>query len=101
MKLLYDMQLRYRWLNFFNISKHKLPLIRQLQIKIKEKLHTRLILEANVMPKKIILVDTLAFLISTIGILASLYAGCLNAELRTTCSTLVAVNLVISLILLD
>lgn len=43
------------------------------------------------MPKKIILLNTLAFAISTVGVLASLYAGCLNPELRTTCSTLSAV----------
>ena len=43
------------------------------------------------MPKKIILLNTIAFSISTVGVLASLYAGCLNPELRTTCSTLSAV----------
>ena len=43
------------------------------------------------MPKKIILLNTLAYSISTVGVLASLYAGCLNPELRTTCSTLSAV----------
>ncbi|MFL0248601.1 lipid II flippase Amj family protein [Candidatus Clostridium stratigraminis] len=42
-------------------------------------------------PKKIILLNTLAFAISTVGILSSLYAGCLNPELRTTCSTLASV----------
>ncbi|HEY8893012.1 MAG TPA: lipid II flippase Amj family protein [Clostridium sp.] len=45
----------------------------------------------KLMPKKIILLNTLAFSISTVGVLASLYAGCLNPELRTTCSTLSAV----------
>jgi len=45
----------------------------------------------KIMPKKIILLNTLAFSISTVGVLASLYAGCLNPELRTTCSTLAAV----------
>lgn len=45
----------------------------------------------NMMPKKIILLNIVAFAISTVGILASLYAGCLNPELRTTCSTLAAV----------
>jgi len=45
----------------------------------------------NMVPKKIILMNTIAFAISTVGILASLYAGCLNPELRTTCSTLASV----------
>ncbi|MBU3154226.1 lipid II flippase Amj family protein [Clostridium estertheticum] len=45
----------------------------------------------KMMPKKIILLNTIAFSISTVGVLASLYAGCLNPELRTTCSTLSAV----------
>jgi len=45
----------------------------------------------KMIPKKIILLNTLAFAVSTVGILASLYAGCLNPELRTTCSTLSAV----------
>ncbi|WP_298847151.1 lipid II flippase Amj family protein [Clostridium sp.] len=43
------------------------------------------------MPKKIILLNSIAFSISTVGVLASLYAGCLNPDLRTTCSTLSAV----------
>lgn len=42
-------------------------------------------------PKKIVLLNTIAFAISTVGVLASLYAGCLNPELRTTCSTLASV----------
>lgn len=42
-------------------------------------------------PKKIIVLNTAAFSISTVGVLASLYAGCLNPELRTTCSTLSSV----------
>lgn len=45
----------------------------------------------KMIPKKIILLNTVAFAVSTVGILASLYAGCLNPELRTTCSTLSAV----------
>jgi hypothetical protein len=45
----------------------------------------------KMIPKKIVLLNTVAFAISTVGILASLYAGCLNPELRTTCSTLAAV----------
>jgi hypothetical protein len=45
----------------------------------------------KMIPKKIILLNTLAFAISTVGILASLYAGCLNPDLRTTCSTLASV----------
>lgn len=40
------------------------------------------------MPKKIVALNIMAFSISTVGVLASLYAGCLNPELRTTCSTL-------------
>ena len=43
------------------------------------------------MPKKIIILNTMAFAISTVGVLASLYAGCLNPDIRTTCSTLSAV----------
>lgn len=42
-------------------------------------------------PKKIILLNTIAFSVSTVGVLASLYAGCLSPELRTTCSTLSSV----------
>lgn len=42
-------------------------------------------------PKKVVLLNTVAFSISTVGVLASLYAGCLNPELRTTCSTLSSV----------
>lgn len=42
-------------------------------------------------PKKIVVLNTIAFAISTVSILASLYAGCLNPELRTTCSTLASV----------
>mgnify|MGYP001587545499 FL=1 len=45
----------------------------------------------EMIPKKIILINTAAFSISTVGVLASLYAGCLNPELRSTCSTLSAV----------
>jgi len=45
----------------------------------------------KMIPKKIILLNTIAFAISTVGVLASLYAGCLNPDLRTTCSTLSAV----------
>ncbi|MBZ9687098.1 lipid II flippase Amj family protein [Clostridium estertheticum] len=54
----------------------------------------------KIMPKKIILLNTLAFSISTVGVLASLYAGCLNPELRTTCSTLSAVITGLSTILM-
>lgn len=42
-------------------------------------------------PKKIICLNIISFSISTVGVLASLYAGCLNPELRTTCSTLSSV----------
>lgn len=45
----------------------------------------------KMIPKKIVLFNTVAFAITTVGILASLYAGCLNPELRTTCSTLSSV----------
>ncbi|MCY6372160.1 lipid II flippase Amj family protein [Clostridium ganghwense] len=45
----------------------------------------------KMIPKKIIVLNTVAFSISTVGILSSLYAGCLNPELRTTCSTLSSV----------
>lgn len=52
------------------------------------------------MPKKVILINALAFSISTVGVLASLYAGCLNPELRTTCSTLASVITGMSTILM-
>ncbi|MGH4126109.1 MAG: lipid II flippase Amj family protein [Clostridium sp.] len=42
-------------------------------------------------PKKIIIVNLVAFSISTVGVLASLYAGCLNPDLRSTCITLSSV----------
>lgn len=42
-------------------------------------------------PKKIILLNTIAFAASTVGGFAALYAGCINPDLRTTCSTLAAV----------
>lgn len=45
----------------------------------------------KMMPKKVILLNTIAFSIATVGVLSSLYAGCLNPELRTTCSTLSSV----------
>ena len=54
----------------------------------------------KMMPKKIILLNTLAYAILTVGVLASLYAGCLNPELRTTCSTLSAVITGISTLLM-
>lgn len=54
----------------------------------------------KMMPKKIILLNGLAFSISTVGVLASLYAGCLNPELRTTCSTLASVITGLSTILM-
>jgi hypothetical protein len=54
----------------------------------------------KMMPKKVILLNVLAFSISTVGVLASLYAGCLNPELRTTCSTLASVVTGLSTILM-
>lgn len=54
----------------------------------------------EMIPKKIILLNTAAFAISVVGILASLYAGCLNPELRTTCSTLASVVNGVSTILM-
>lgn len=42
-------------------------------------------------PKKIILLNVIAFSISTVGVLASLYAGCLSPKYRITCSTLSSV----------
>lgn len=54
----------------------------------------------KMMPKRIILLNVLAFSISTVGVLASLYAGCLNPELRTTCSTLASVITGLSTILM-
>ncbi|EPR12273.1 lipid II flippase Amj family protein [Ruminiclostridium papyrosolvens] len=39
-------------------------------------------------PKKIVLLNVITSSISTVGVLASLYAGCLYPEFRTTCSTL-------------
>lgn len=43
------------------------------------------------MPKKIIVLNTLAFSALTVGSLASLYAGCLNPTFRTTSSNLASV----------
>jgi len=45
----------------------------------------------KMIPKKIILLNTLAFSALTVGSLASLYAGCLNPVLRATCSNLSSV----------
>jgi len=42
-------------------------------------------------PKKIIVLNFIAFSISTVSVLASLYAGCLNPALRNTCVTLSSV----------
>jgi len=39
-------------------------------------------------PKKIILLNTIACSLLTVGVLASTYAGCLSPDLRTTCITL-------------
>ncbi|MCX7749493.1 MAG: lipid II flippase Amj family protein [Clostridia bacterium] len=39
-------------------------------------------------PKKIVILNVLATSIANVGVLASLYAGCLIPELRTTCSNL-------------
>ena len=54
----------------------------------------------RMMPKKIILLNIVAFAISTVAVLASLYAGCLNPEMRTTCSTLASVITGLSTILM-
>lgn len=54
----------------------------------------------KMMPKKIILLNVFACSISTVGVLASLYAGCLNPDLRTTCSTLASVITGLSTILM-
>jgi len=45
----------------------------------------------KIMPKKIILLNAVAFSILTVGVWASLYAGCLNPDFRATCSTLSSV----------
>ncbi|MBU3128710.1 MULTISPECIES: lipid II flippase Amj family protein [Clostridium] len=45
----------------------------------------------KMMPKKIILINTVAFSALTVASLASLYAGCLNPVLRSTCSNLTSV----------
>ncbi|AGK99110.1 lipid II flippase Amj family protein [Clostridium pasteurianum] len=42
-------------------------------------------------PKKIIILNIMACSISTVGVVAALYAGCLNPDLRTTCSNLAPV----------
>lgn len=42
----------------------------------------------NKMPKKIIIFNIIACSISSVGILASLYSGLINPELRSTCITL-------------
>jgi hypothetical protein len=40
------------------------------------------------MPKRVILLNVIAASISTVGVLASLYAGCLSPDLRSTCGFL-------------
>jgi hypothetical protein len=42
-------------------------------------------------PKKIVVLNTIAFAISTVAPLAALYAGFLNPDIRTTCSSLAPV----------
>lgn len=37
------------------------------------------------MPRKVILLNTIAFSVSSISVLASLYDACLSPNLRTTC----------------
>lgn len=39
-------------------------------------------------PKKLVLLNVITSSISTVGVLAALYAGCIYPEFRTTCSTL-------------
>lgn len=51
-------------------------------------------------PKKILVLNTVAFSISTVGVLASLYAGCLNPDLRGTCGALSSVINGVSTILM-
>lgn len=51
-------------------------------------------------PKRIVLINTIAFSISTVGVVASLYAGSLNPDLRATCTTLASVINGMSTILL-
>jgi len=53
------------------------------------------------MPKKIILLNTLAFSALTVGSLASLYAGCLNPVLRATCSNLSGMSTLLMVIFVD
>lgn len=40
------------------------------------------------LPKKVLLMNVFASSVSTVGTLAALYAGCLNPDLRSTCSNL-------------
>lgn len=42
-------------------------------------------------PKKIVVLNIIASAISTVGVMASLYAACLNPDVRATCITLSAV----------
>lgn len=51
-------------------------------------------------PKKILVLNTIAFSISTVGVLASLYAGCLNPDFRGTCGSLSSVINGVSTILM-
>ena len=60
-------------------------------VTIPQKVNLEQLKSLNMIPKKIILLNAVAFAISTVAILASLYAGCINPELRTTCSTLASV----------
>lgn len=45
----------------------------------------------NKAPKKVMLLNMIAFSVSSISILSALYAACLRPDLRTTCSTLSSV----------
>jgi hypothetical protein len=44
--------------------------------------------EVRKIPKKIMLLNVIVFSISTVGGLAALYAGCVNPDYRSTCTTL-------------
>lgn len=63
----------------------------QESIKIPNKKNVRELIQFKNIPKRIFFMNIIAVAIITVGVLASLYAGYLNPDLRTTASTLTSV----------
>ncbi|NMM64683.1 DUF2837 family protein [Clostridium sp. P21] len=60
-------------------------------ISIPKKENLRQLTSFRKIPRKVILLNVIAFSVSSVSILSALYAGCLSPSLRTTCSTLSSV----------